>query len=64
MRRERLARDACTLKGVNAIPAAMAAPVTAWWNRGSRAVLATAEQADCADVGDKWAAGNSCVPAT
>ena len=42
--------------GEKAIPVAMAAPEAAQGNRGSRAVEATAEQANESDVGDKWGA--------
>jgi hypothetical protein len=51
-----LTRDERLDRGEKAIPVRSDAPDAALRNRGSRAVEATAEQANEKDVGDKWGA--------
>jgi uncharacterized heparinase superfamily protein len=63
-----LTRDERLEMGEKAIPVRIGAPDAALRNRGSRAVEATAEQANARDVGDKTGADESAagkpVPAT
>ena len=54
-------RDDVQAIGEKAIPVVMEAPDAALRNRGSRAVEATAEQANEEDVGDKWGADTPSV---
>ena len=51
-----LTRDERLERGEKAIPVRIGAPDAALRNRGSRAVEATAEQANASGVGDKWGA--------